>query len=86
MQEAEAMNLLIEDQYTVEDVRNQRQISSFVQSVVRHSNDAGLSTVLQQLNWAWNHLHPGLQRDIDRPNASTTIVRFIQQLEDNQSA
>ena len=86
MNATEAMSLLAEDRYTVDDVRRERQVSSYVQTVIRHCNDAGFATVHQQLSWAWNHLDPGLQRDISRPTASTTVLSFIQKLEDMQSA
>lgn len=86
MNEADAMILLNQNKYTVENVRHQRQISSYVQSVVRHCNDADLVTVRQQLNWTWNHLDSDLQRDVNKPDASTTVLSFIQQLKDMQGA
>lgn len=52
MNEAEAMTLLANDKFTIEDVRQQRSVSSYVQSVVRHAKDAGFTTITQQLNWA----------------------------------
>ena len=85
MREAEALALLTEEKYTVEDVRRQRQITTYVQNVIRRCKDAGIDTVFQQLNWAWNHLDPGLQRDITRPTTSTTVLSFIEQVEDMQN-
>ena len=83
--ESDALALLAEDRYTVEDVRRHRQVSSYVQSVVRHCKDAGIKTVPQQLHWAWSYLDPGLQRDVKRPGTSATILSFIQELEDLQT-
>ena len=46
------MNLFTKNRYTVENVRRQRQVFSYIQTVVRHSNNAGFATVHQQLSWA----------------------------------
>ena len=86
MTEADAMTLLTENKYTIDDVRRQRQISNYIQSVVRHCKDAELVIVLQQLNWIWNHLNSSLQRDVNRLMIFTTVLEFIQQLKKRQSA
>ena len=46
----EAMILLIQNKYIVENVRNHRQISAYVQNVIRHCNDVDLIIVSQQMN------------------------------------
>ena len=50
MREAEALALLTEKKYTVKNVRRQRQITTYVQNVIRRCKDAGIDTVFQQLN------------------------------------
>ena len=86
MNEAEAMTLLANDKFTIEDVRQQRSVSSYVRSVVRHAKDAGFTTITQQLNWAWNSLAPDLQPDVAQPKRETTKLDFIQELEGLQTA
>ena len=86
MSESKVMELLAEDKYTIEDVRKQRTVTSYVQSVIRHAKDAGFTTVSNQLNWVWNHLAPGLQRDVSKSNFKTIVLEFIEQLEDLEHA
>ena len=84
--EVEALMLLHEDKYIVEDVRRQREVFSYVQSVVRHNKEAGIMSVSQQLHWVWSHLDPGLQRDVIRSGRHIIVFDFIQHLEDRQLA
>ena len=75
------MDLRMGDRYAVKNVRNQRRhFKAYVQAVIQHCKTGTL------LNWEWNHLDPGLQRDINGPTHSTTVLGFIQQLEDMQKA
>ena len=83
MRDHEALDLLQSNHYTIEDVKRKRPIASYVQSIARHERDAGFSTA-NQISWAWNHLASGLQRDIPKSTRDTTILSFIQQLEDMQ--
>ena len=50
MKEAEALALLIEEKYIVENVRRQRQITTYIQNVIRRCKDAEIDIVFQQLN------------------------------------
>lgn len=85
MHESEAMEMLLTDQYTVDDVRNQRSPSEYVQTIVRHGRDAGLSTS-NQLMWAWNRLAPELQLHIKRPTPKISVLSFIEQLNEQKGA
>ena len=47
MTEADVMNLLTKNRYIIDDVRHQRYVFSYIQSVVRHCKNAELVIVLQ---------------------------------------
>ena len=45
MKKAEALTLLIEKKYIVENVRRQRQITTYVQNVIRRCKDVEIDTM-----------------------------------------
>ena len=85
MKKAETLALLIKKKYTVKNVRRQRQITTYVQNVIRRCKNAEIDIVFQQLNWVWNHLNSDLQRDIIRSIIFTTIFSFIKQMKNIQN-
>ena len=78
--------LLQADELSIDDIRSQRSVSDYVQSVARHARDAGFREEYQHVLWAWNYLAPSLQRDIDEPSEKSTLLSFIMQLESRKTA
>ena len=50
MSEFETMLLLIDDKYTIENVRQKRSIISYVQIIIRHAKNVDFNTTFTQLN------------------------------------
>ena len=50
MIEIDVMILLIENKYTIDDVRRQRQIFNYIQNVIRYCKNVELIIVFQQFN------------------------------------
>ena len=86
MSESKIMKLLAENKYIIENVRKQRTITSYVQSVIRHAKNADFTTINNQLNWVWNHLAPSFQRDVSKSNFKTIVLKFIEQLKNLKHA
>ncbi|CAG8253100.1 unnamed protein product [Penicillium olsonii] len=78
---ASAMAELMSSSYSWTDVRNALPASAWAQTVLRHAHAAGISGVTQQLQLAWTHLDPSLQRDIPEPSNGTTVAAFMAQLD-----
>ena len=86
MQASDALILLQADSFSIDDVRQRKSPSDFVQAVARHARDAGLNEMSMQVLWAYNKLAPTLQRDLAMPDKNTTLISFIQQLESKKNA
>ena len=80
------MNLLVENKYTIENVRNKRTITLYVQNVIRHAKNANFTTINNQLTWTWNHLALDLQRDIRKSTFKIIVLKFMNQLKKLQHA
>ena len=50
MSEFETILLLIDNKYTIENVRQKRSITSYVQIVIRHAKNVDFNTIFTQLN------------------------------------
>ena len=50
MSEFEAILLLIDDKYTIENVRQKRSITSYVQIVIRYAKNVDFNIIFTQLN------------------------------------
>ena len=50
MNEFETMLLLVDDKYTIENVRQKRSITSYVQIVIRYAKNVDFNTIHIQLN------------------------------------
>ena len=81
---ASALQKLSGEKYSLEDVKDQRDISSFVFSVMRHAKAANISDLYSQLTWAYNAIAPEIRRDIDPPRETTSITSFLEQLENKR--
>ena len=84
MHETKVLILLIENKYIVENVRNQRSIFFYVQSVVRHCKNVNFMIVFSQLFWAWNYLDSNFQRDIEKFEFFIIVLNFIQKMKKMQ--
>ena len=85
LNDQEALKLLKKASYSLKDVRNRRPLASYVQSVIRYGNSAGLPTK-KQLQLAYKHMAGELQRDISKPTSATSVEDFIRALEAKESA
>ena len=77
MSESEIMNLLVENKYIIENVRNKRTIISYVQNVIRHAKNADFTTINNQFTWIWNHFALDLQRDIKKSISKIIVLEFM---------
>jgi hypothetical protein len=71
---ASALNYFITESYTLDDVRANRDISSFVFQVMRQAKAAKIADLHGQLTWAYNAIAPELARDIDPPDENTNTI------------
>lgn len=86
MRASDAIDLLKADEYTIDDVRQQRPISDYVQQVARHSRTDGFKDEWQQVLRGFSYLAPSLQRDIHEPTETTALLSLIQKLEAKKTA
>lgn len=81
-----AMRKLNAERYSVADVKNNKNVRSYVTAVMRHARAAELDKPIQQLSQAYNNLDPQLRPFINRPNHATTVREFMDELEAKQDA
>ena len=76
-----SLTLLKQIRYTVKDVRDKKDPSDFVSSIVLNSKNAGIATTEStQVLLAYKHIAGELRRDLPRPNESSTIASLLQEL------
>lgn len=63
------------------DARERKDPRIFVQDIVRHAKAANLTSVQNQLTMAWNNLDWEFRLHIPEPTATTTIRRFLEELD-----
>ncbi len=73
---SEAMDALLKENYTVEDVRNGRDPMAYVQAVIRHGKSARLP-LYNSVLFAWRNLDSTLQLHVPRPTIETSESQFI---------
>ena len=76
-----ALAKMEKDKYTLQDAALGRTPRAYAQAVFRNAQAAGMTSVLNQLSMAWNHLHWEFQRDVPEPDDHTSKAEFLQQLE-----
>ncbi len=76
-----ALNYLITEKYTLEDVKANRNISSFVFQVMRHAKIANIADLHEQLTWAYNAIASKLAKNIDSFDENISIMTFLKNLE-----
>jgi hypothetical protein len=75
-----ALNYLIIERYTLNDVRANRNISSFVFQIMRHAKAANIANFHDQSTWAYNVIAPELIKDIDFSDENISIMTFLKNL------
>lgn len=76
-----ALSKMERDKYTLRDAASGRTPRAYAQGVFRNAQAAGMSSTLNQLAIAWNHLHWEFQRDIPEPTDSISKAEFLSLLE-----
>jgi hypothetical protein len=76
----EAQTELISQKYTCNDALNRREPTEYVQTMVLAAQSAGLSTVHQQLTWAWFGIDDALRAFLNEPTDNTSVAEFINQM------
>ena len=70
--------------YTMADTREKKDPRLFVQDIIRHAKAANFMSVQNQLTMAWNNLDLEFRLHIAEPTSTTTIRKFLEDL-DGQS-
>jgi hypothetical protein len=76
-----ALNYLIIERYTLNDVRTNRDISSFVFRIMRHAKTANIANLHDQLTWAYNVIASELVKNIDFSDENISTMIFLENLE-----
>jgi hypothetical protein len=76
-----ALNYLIIERYTLNDVRANRDISSFVFQIMRHAKVVNIADLHDQLTWVYNAIVSKLIKDINSFDENISIMMFLKNLE-----
>ena len=76
-----ALQVLITKRYILKNVRNQKNIFSFVFQIMKHVKKTNINDLHDQLTWIYNAIAPELVRDVDPFEKNITIINFINKLE-----
>ncbi len=76
-----ALNYLITEKYILNDVRANKNISSFVFQIMRHAKIVNIVDLHEQLIWVYNVIVSELTRDIDLSDENITTMIFLKNLE-----
>ena len=79
-----ALQTFIIEKYILNDVRAQRNISSFVFQIMKHVKNANINDLHEQLTWTYNVIASKFVRDVNSPNAFITITEFISKLKNKK--
>jgi hypothetical protein len=74
------LNYLIIERYILNDVRVNRDISSFVFQIMRHAKVANIANLHDQLTWAYNVITFELIKNIDFSDENISIMTFLKNL------
>lgn len=76
-----SLTLLEMIRYTVRDVRNRKDPSDYVSSIVLNSKNAGIAaTEPAQVLLAYEHIDGELRRDLSRPTEASTVAALLEEL------
>jgi hypothetical protein len=76
-----ALNYLITERYTLENVKTNRNIFSFVFQIMRHAKIANIADLHEQFTWAYNAITSELVKNIDSFDENISIMTFLKNLE-----
>ena len=79
-----ALDLLIDETYTLDDVRTRRSPTQYVRAIMRHGIGCNIVNVANQLSFAYRCLVSELRVFISPPTESTKAADFICALEEKQ--
>ena len=80
-----ALQKLSGERYSLNDVKNHKNISSFVFSIMKHAKTANISDQYSQLTWTFNAIAPEIRRNIEALKKNISIVSFLKQLENKKN-
>ena len=83
---SDALSSLTTTKYTTYHARIRYEPSAYVQTMLRHAQNADMLSVGTQLMWAWQGIAPELRVFIDAPMNTTTVTSFIESLQRKQEA
>ena len=79
-----AFQKLSEKKYSLNDVKNHKNISNFVFSIMKHAKAANISDQYSQLIWIFNAITFEIRKDIEILKKIISIVFFLKQLENKR--
>ena len=71
------INSLIVEQYTIVDVRSEREPFDYVQQIVSHVKNVNFQNIQQQFTWTWKKFNVDLKRNISTFNVITILTEFL---------
>jgi hypothetical protein len=77
---ASTLNYLITERYTLDDVRANRDISSFVFQIMRHVKTINIIDLHEQLTWTYNVIVSKLTKNIDSFDENIFTMPFLKNL------
>jgi hypothetical protein len=77
---ASTLNYLIIERYILNDVRANRNISSFVFQIMRQAKVANIANLHDQLTWTYNVITSELIKNIDFSDENISIMTFLKNL------
>lgn len=81
----QAMMVITNEKYTVDDARKRREPREYSAKIMRAARDAELSTSLNILSLVYNGIDAEFQRDLPLPTATTPIDGFLQIMEEKKT-
>jgi hypothetical protein len=78
---ASTLNYLIIERYILNDVRANRNISSFIFQMMRHAKTVNIADLHDQSIWVYNAIVSKLTKDINSFDENISIMTFLKNLE-----
>ena len=79
-----ALQSFSSESYSLDDLKNKRDMSSFVFAIMRHAKAANIADVHGQLIWIYNAIASELARDIDSPKETISVSIFFKQFDNKR--
>ncbi|KAI1281036.1 hypothetical protein F5Y07DRAFT_317004 [Xylaria sp. FL0933] len=81
---SDALLSLQQKKFTLHDLRQGKSLRPFIQGVIRDGKSCDYS-VKNQLLAVFESLDPEIQSELDKPNADTTLAKFLEKVDDRES-